>query len=82
MGSRLALFLGRLFVEELCHGFQWRVTLDGPLERGSRHRHHWRPSASKRIVMEASGEREPREAPRGFGDRRQRTTLQSDGRIA
>jgi cytochrome P450 len=58
MGSQISLFIGRLFVEELCHGFRWSVTHDGPLERGSRHRHHWRPSASKRVVVQSLGERE------------------------
>ena len=29
----------------------WQVTRDGPLERGTRHRHHWRPSALRRVVM-------------------------------
>jgi len=51
MGARLALFLGRVFVEELCLGYGWQVTNDGPLERGSRHRHHWRPSAASRVIM-------------------------------
>ncbi len=51
MGARLALFLGRVFVEELCLGYEWQVTRDGPLERGSRHRHHWRPSAASRVKM-------------------------------
>ncbi|MBC7788333.1 MAG: cytochrome P450 [Anaerolineae bacterium] len=51
MGARLALFLGRVFVEELCLGYEWQVTRDGPLERGSRHRHHWRPSAASRVIL-------------------------------
>ncbi len=51
MGARLAHFLGRVFVEELCLGFEWRVVRDGPMDRGSRHRHHWRPSAQRRVVM-------------------------------
>jgi cytochrome P450 len=50
MGVPLVHFLGKIFVEELCHGYQWRVTRDGPLDRGSRHRHHWRPSAARRVV--------------------------------
>ena len=51
MGARLALFLGRVFVEELCLGYEWQVTRDGPLERGSRQRHHWRPSAASRVML-------------------------------
>ena len=51
LGKPLVNFLGRIFVEELCRGYHWRVTRDGPLERGTRHRHHWRPSAAKRIVL-------------------------------
>ena len=43
MGAHLAHFLGRIFVEELAIGFDWTVVRDGPLERGSRHRDHWRP---------------------------------------
>ena len=51
MGAHLAHFLGRLFVEELAIGYDWSVVRDGPLERGSRHRDHWRPSTLKRVVM-------------------------------
>ena len=51
MGARLTLFLGRVLAEELCHGFEWTITQDGPLERGTRHRHHWRPSSLRRVVM-------------------------------
>jgi cytochrome P450 len=51
MGARVAHFLGRILVEELCAGFAWRVTRTGPPERGSRQRDHWRPSARSRVVM-------------------------------
>ncbi len=51
MGVRLAHFLGRIFVEELCLGYDWRVVRDGLMDRGSRHRHHWRPSDQRRVVM-------------------------------
>ena len=51
LGVPLVHFLGRILVEELCHGFEWRVTRDGPSERGTRHRHHWRPSAERRVAM-------------------------------
>jgi cytochrome P450 len=57
MGSHIAHSLGRMFVEELATGFDWRVVADGPVERGAnRHRGHWRPSSLHRIVMtERSG---------------------------
>ena len=42
---------GRLLVEELALGYAWTVVSDGPIERGSRHRDHWRPSARRRIAM-------------------------------
>ncbi|MFO1308453.1 MAG: cytochrome P450 [Burkholderiales bacterium] len=51
MGAHLAHFLGRLFVEELAIGYDWTVVRDGPCERGSRHRDHWRPSPAKRVAM-------------------------------
>jgi len=51
MGSQMALFLGKVFVEELADGYEWRVVADGPLERGNRHRHHWAPSSRLRVVM-------------------------------
>ena len=51
MGSQLAHLLGRILVEELARGYEWRVVSDGPLERGNRHRLHWRPSSRLRVVM-------------------------------
>ena len=52
MGSHFAHFLGRLFVEELAHGFDWQVMADGPVEPGgNRPGDHWRPSSRQRIVM-------------------------------
>jgi len=51
MGAHIAHFLGRLLVEELALGYAWTVVSDGPIERGSRHRDHWRPSARRRIAM-------------------------------
>lgn len=52
MGSHIAHFMGRLFVEELASGFDWQVVADGPAERGAnRHRGHWRPSSQQRVVM-------------------------------
>lgn len=55
LGVTLVHFLGRIFVEELCHGYQWRAMRDGALERGSRHRHHWRPSSARRLVLVRNG---------------------------
>ncbi|MBL0172143.1 MAG: cytochrome P450 [Gemmatimonadaceae bacterium] len=55
LGVPLVHFLGRILVEELCHGYSWRVVRDGPLERGTRHRHHWRPSAKRQIVVTPLG---------------------------
>jgi cytochrome P450 len=51
MGAAIAHFLGRLLVEELAIGYAWTVVSDGPIERGSRHRDHWRPSTRRRIAM-------------------------------
>ena len=51
LGAMVALFLGRIFVEELCHGYDWQLAQDGPPERGTRHRHHWRPSSQRRFVL-------------------------------
>jgi cytochrome P450 len=67
LGRHLVQFLGRIFVEELCHGYEWRVTRDGPLERGSRHRHHWRPSALRRVVMTPLGAEHAAQALRAGG---------------
>ncbi len=55
LGRNIVQFLGRIFVEELCHGYAWEVTSDGPLERGSRHRHHWRPSSLRKVIVRPSG---------------------------
>lgn len=51
LGAAMVLFLGRVFVEELCHGFEWRIVADGPPTRGPRLRHHWRPSPRRRLVV-------------------------------
>lgn len=51
MGGHLALFLGRIFVEELVLGYDWTVVHDGPLAPRTRHRDHWRPSTSRRVVL-------------------------------
>ncbi|MFN0179952.1 MAG: cytochrome P450 [Gemmatimonadales bacterium] len=63
LGVTMVHFLGRIFVEELCHGYQMRVTHDGALERGSRHRHHWRPSSVRRLVLVPNGAAGDEEAP-------------------
>jgi len=52
LGVGLVQFLGRIFVEELSHGYRVRVTRDGPLDHGSRHRHHWHPSPERRLVLD------------------------------
>lgn len=51
MGAHLAHFLGRMFVEELALGYEWTVVRDGPPEHGTRHRDHWRPSATRRVLL-------------------------------
>jgi len=56
MGAHLAYFLGRILVEELALGYEWTVVRDGPLERGSRHRDHWRPSSLRRVSLRARAE--------------------------
>lgn len=55
MGFHIGQFLGRLFVEELAQGYQWRVTSDGPPQRRPRHRHHWQPNERFRVVMTKAG---------------------------
>jgi cytochrome P450 len=50
MGYRLAHLLGKTLVEELAR-YDCRIVSDGPLERGNRHRHHWRPSANFRVTL-------------------------------
>lgn len=50
MGFRLAQMLGKILVEELAR-YDCRVLGDGPLERGNRHRLHWRPSSRLRVVL-------------------------------
>lgn len=50
MGFRLAGLLGQSFVKELAN-YDCSVLCDGPLERGSRHHHHWRPSSRLRLVL-------------------------------
>jgi cytochrome P450 len=54
MGARIAHFLGRILVEELCLGYEWGVVRTGPPERGSRQRDHWRPSAASRVMLRAT----------------------------
>ncbi len=59
LGVAMVLFLGRIFVEELCHGYDLEVVREAPLDRGSRHRHHWRPKTRLRLIPAAPGQ--PRE---------------------
>jgi cytochrome P450 len=51
MGVPITHFVGRLFVEELATRYDWTVVQDGPLERGNRHRQHWRPARSLRATL-------------------------------
>jgi cytochrome P450 len=55
MGVPMVHFLGRIFVEELCRDYDCRVTLDRPIEKGTRHRDHWHPSPSRRIALTPAG---------------------------
>jgi cytochrome P450 len=49
----------RSFLRTLCTEFDWRITRDGPLERGLRHWSHWQPSSALRIALRAHGEPVP-----------------------
>jgi cytochrome P450 len=51
MGGALVLFFGRLFVEEMCAHCDWQAIGESPFERGTRHRHHWRPGRDWRIAL-------------------------------
>ncbi|MDX1393620.1 MAG: cytochrome P450 [Gemmatimonadota bacterium] len=51
MGVSMVHFLGGIFVEELCRGYETRVVRDAPPERGSRHRDHWQPGAARRVRL-------------------------------
>lgn len=51
MGVSMVHFMGRVFVEELCGGYELLVTRDAPMEKGTRHRDHWRPSPDRRVVL-------------------------------
>ena len=56
LGEGLARHVGRLFVEEVASGWDWRTVVDGPVEQGSWR--HWRPSSRWRVlVAPAAGER-------------------------
>jgi cytochrome P450 len=51
MGVPMVHFFGRIFVEQLCRGFKARVTRDAPLEKGTRHRDHWRPGTARLVRL-------------------------------
>lgn len=51
MGVPMVYFLGRIFVEELCSAYDGCVTFDQPMQKGTRHRDHWRPGAHRRIAL-------------------------------
>lgn len=55
MGVAITHFLGRVFVEELTTKYDWLIVHDGPLERGNRHRDHWRPSSRLRATFRPAG---------------------------
>ena len=53
LGEGLARHVGRLFVEEVARGWDWRTVADGPVEQGSWR--HWRPSSRWRVLATAVG---------------------------
>ena len=58
MGVPVVQFFAQIFVEELCRGFDAQVTRNAPLERGTRHRDHWRPGTTRLVRLT------PLESPR------------------
>ncbi len=50
-GIALTEIICRALLKELAIGFDWSISQDGPLERGFRHWHHWRPSSALRVQM-------------------------------
>lgn len=55
MGVPMVHFLASLFVEELCRAYAVRETRPAPLERGTRHRDHWKPGRDRRVRVEPLG---------------------------
>jgi cytochrome P450 len=50
LGAALTMMVGRLFVDALAKGFEWRTVADGPHEFSAWR--HWRPSSSWRVLVE------------------------------
>lgn len=53
LGEGLSLHVGRIFAEELAHGYRWRTVSDGPYEYGVGR--HWRPSSDWRVMLTPAG---------------------------
>ncbi len=51
MGVPIVQFFAQIFVEELCRGYDAQVTRNAPLERGTRHRDHWRPGTARLVRL-------------------------------
>ena len=51
LGEHLTMTIGRIFVNELARGFDWKVVRDGPREFGG---FHWKPSSKFRICVTSS----------------------------
>ena len=52
IGASMVLFFGRILAEEMCAAYIVRTTTESPFERGTRHRHHWRPGREWRVALE------------------------------
>ena len=52
IGASMVHFFGRILTEEICAAYIARTTAESPFERGTRHRHHWRPGREWRIALE------------------------------
>lgn len=51
IGVGVVHVLGRIFVEELCGAYSWRLLRDGPPKHGTRHHDHWHPNPNRRFVF-------------------------------
>jgi cytochrome P450 len=50
-GTRVVMVVSQTFLFELASGFDWQIVADGPVERGNRQWHHWKPSSRLRVAM-------------------------------
>lgn len=50
----LSLMTCKVAIEELCRGYDWQISNDGPLVREFRHWSHWRPTDGLRIRLSAA----------------------------